>query len=158
MTDAGTAAALNELLSGITAPFVGAAPVNVTVPVAGAPPVIVAGVTVTLDSAAGVTDNDAVFVPPHAPEITVEADAATASVVTENCADIALAGTVTMAGTVAAAVFDELSATGTPPAGAFPINVTVPVTVTPPGTLVALSVRFLSDDAMIASVPVALVA
>src|SRR5206468_9498292 len=158
VTLAGTDAAASELLNAICAPPAGAAPVSVTVPVADPPPATVAGATVTLDNAAGVTDSEAVLLTPKTAEITVEAAAATGCVVTENGADIAFPGTVTIGGTVAAAVFDELSATGTPPAGAFDVNVTVPLTVTPPTALDAPRLRLLTDAETITSVPVALLA
>src|SRR5206468_2913567 len=50
------------------------------------------------------------------------------------------AGTVTLAGTVAAAVKLLASVTTMPPAGAAPLRVTVPVEEFPPVTLVGLSV------------------
>src|SRR3954471_11384798 len=48
--------------------------------------------------------------------------------------------TTTLAGTVASAVFELLSATVTPPVGAAAVSVTVPVTGLPPTTCEALSV------------------
>src|SRR3989454_10979359 len=68
-----------------------------------------------------------------------EADAATALVVTVNGALVAPAGTVTLAGTVAAAVLSLDSETCAPPAGAGPSSVAVPVEVLPPVTVVGLS-------------------
>ena len=63
----------------------------------------------------------------------------TVLVVTVNVAAVAPAVTVTLAGTCAAALLLE-SATAAPPAGAFPLSVTVPVDETPPCTLVGFSV------------------
>ena len=63
-------------------------------------------------------------------------DAATALVLTVNVALVAPAATVTLDGTVAAAVLLLESVTVAPPAGAAPLNVTVPVEEFPPVTLV----------------------
>ena len=67
-------------------------------------------------------------------------DAATALVLTVNVALVAPAATVTLDGTVAAAVLLLESATVAPPAGAGPLNVTAPVEGVPPMTLVGFSV------------------
>ena len=73
-------------------------------------------------------------------------DAATALVLTVKVALVAPAATVTLEGTVAAAVLLLESATCAPPAGAAPLNVTVPVEdCLPPITLVGLSV---SDESV----------
>ena len=64
-------------------------------------------------------------------------DVATALVLTVNVPLLAPAGTVTLDGTWAAAVLLLESATVAPPAGAAPLNVTVPVEdCVPPTTLV----------------------
>jgi hypothetical protein len=68
-------------------------------------------------------------------------DVATALVLTLKVALVALAETVTPGGTLAAAVLLLESVTCAPPAGAGPLNVTVPVEdCTPPVTLVGLRV------------------
>ena len=68
-------------------------------------------------------------------------DAETVLVLTVNVALVAPAATVTLEGTVAAAVLLLESATCAPPAGAAPLNVTVPVEdCVPPISLVGLSV------------------
>src|SRR5437660_8691876 len=73
-------------------------------------------------------------------------DAVTTLVLTVKVALAAPAGTVTLEGTVAAAVLLLESATVAPPAGAAPLNVTVPVEdCVPPITLVGLSV---SDESV----------
>src|SRR5258706_5777677 len=66
-------------------------------------------------------------------------DAVTTLVLTVKVALVAPAGTVTLEGTVAAAVLLLESATCAPPAGAGPLNVTVPVEEFPPATLVGFS-------------------
>ena len=65
-------------------------------------------------------------------------DAVTALVLTVNVALVAPATTVTLEGTRAAVLLLE-SATVAPPAGAAPLNVTVPVEEFPPATLVGFS-------------------
>src|SRR5467141_385149 len=66
-------------------------------------------------------------------------DAATALVLTVNVALVAPATTVTLDGTLAAAVLLLESVTTAPPDGAAPLNVTVPVEEFPPVTLVGFS-------------------
>src|SRR2546429_7642499 len=66
-------------------------------------------------------------------------DAVTTLVLTVKVALVAPAGTVTLEGTVAAAVLLLESATCAPPAGAGPLNVTVPVEEFPPATPVGVS-------------------
>jgi hypothetical protein len=68
-----------------------------------------------------------------------EVDVATAKVVTVNVADVAPCGTVTLAGTVAAAVLLLSSETTAPPDGAALVNVAVPVEELPPPTLAGLT-------------------
>ncbi len=88
----------------------------------------------------GVTVSAAVFVaPPNAPVIVAVVDALTAVVATLNVALVAPAGTVTLAGTVAAAVLLLDSVTDAPPAGAALVNLAVPCAAFPPTTLVGLS-------------------
>ena len=65
--------------------------------------------------------------------------AATTLVLTVKVAPVAPAETVTLEGTLAAVVLLLESATCTPPAGAAPLKVTVPVEEFPPVTLVGFS-------------------
>ena len=67
-------------------------------------------------------------------------DEATVLVVTVKVAAVAPAATVTLGGTVAALVLLLESVTCAPPAGAAPLNVTVPVEEFPLVTLVGLNV------------------
>ena len=131
----GTRAAPVLLLeSDTTAPPVGAAPLNVTVPVDDCvPPVTLVGFSVNEDNvtgggAAGFTMSVAVLVvPPNAALIVTVVAALTALVPTVKLAVVAPAATVTLAGTRAAAVLLLESDTTAPPLGAAPLNVTVPV-------------------------------
>ena len=68
-----------------------------------------------------------------------DVEAVTLLVVTVNVALLAPAATVTLAGTVAAAVLSLERETAAPPLGAGPLRVTVPVEDDPPVTLVGLS-------------------
>src|SRR5882762_4194976 len=123
---AGTVAAGLLLESVTCAPPAGAGPFSVTVPVAGLPPVMLAGLMPSDEITAGTTVKAAVCVaPPDEPEIVADVDAATALVVTLKVALVTPAGTVTLAGTVTAALLLE-SVTCPPPAGAAPFSVTVP--------------------------------
>ena len=72
-------------------------------------------------------------------------DDATPSVVAVNVAVVAPEATVTLAGTVAAAVFEEESVTTAPDGGAFPSRVTVPVELVPPMTVVTERPSEISD-------------
>ena len=72
-------------------------------------------------------------------------DAATAVVLIVKVAVVLAAGTVTLEGTLAAALLLE-SVTSAPPAGAGPLSVTVPVgDCAPPTTLVGLNVSEEAD-------------
>ena len=96
-------------------------------------------VTVSAAVAAGVTVSAFVRVTPAALAVMVATvDAVTPTVLTVNSALVAPAATVTLAGTVAAALALE-SATLNPPAGAADVNVTVPCADVPPVTLVGLT-------------------
>ena len=71
--------------------------------------------------------------------IVTDVDAATAYVVTANVAVVFPAATVTVPGTVAAAVSLLDSTTAAPPAGAGAVNATVPVALVPPVTVPGLT-------------------
>jgi len=91
--------------------------------------------------AGGVTASDAVTVtPPSDAEIVSDVGVVTVCVVTVNVAALLPGGTVTLGGTVAAALLLE-SGTEAPPAGAAALSVTVPPTDVPLVTLAEPSVN-----------------
>jgi len=136
-TVAGTVAAAVLLDVNVTVVATVVAPARVTVPVELVPPRTLVGFNVTLETPAGLTVSVAFSVMAAAfAVITGEATEVTASVVTVNVVLEEPAGTVTDAGTVAAEVMLDDSVTTVPPVGALAFNVTVPVDVPPPITLV----------------------
>jgi hypothetical protein len=140
VTVAGTVAEPSELDIETTAPAGGALPLSVSVAVEETPPPTAVGLKVTDESAAGVVEITTVF--DTAASVAVIVDdlfAATPSVVTVNVAVVAFVATVTVAGTVAHVVSELESATPKPVAPALPFRVTVPVTLLPPTTGLALS-------------------
>ena len=157
-TLAGTVAAAVLLLDRETAkPPAGAGDVSVTVPCDEAPPVTLAGLTATVESDAGgggggggVTVSVALrAAPPNAPLIVRDVDAVTDAVLTVNVALKAPAGTVTLAGTVAALVLLLDSVTTAPPEGAALVRLAVPCEVLPPTTLAGLSAIPASEGAWV---------
>ena len=138
VTLAGTLATVVVLLDSVTiAPPVGAAEVNVAVPVLAAPPTTLVGLTVTEDKLAGGGGGLTVSTAERetalkVPVIDSAVEAVTDVVVTVKVALVAPAATVTLAGTVAAAVLALLRPTTAPPAGAPAVNVTVPCDELPP--------------------------
>ena len=145
VTLAGTLATVALLLdSPTTAPPMGAAAVNVTVPVAPAPPATLVGLVVTEDrlgaAGTGLTVSRAVReTPPRVPEIDSAVEAVTVFVVMLKVALVVPAATVTLAGTTATAVLALLRLTTAPPVGAPPVRVTVPCDELPPTTEVGLT-------------------
>src|SRR6266550_6007268 len=141
----GTLAAPLLLESVTCAPPAGAGPLNVTVPVEDCrPPTTLVGFNVseeTVGRGGGVTVSEAdVLTPPYVAEMVTGVDAATALVLIVKFALLLPAGTVTLEGTLAAALLLE-SITCAPPAGAGPLKVTVPVDdCVPPVTLVGFNV------------------
>jgi len=79
------------------------------------------------------------MLPPNEPVMLTAVGAVTERVVTGNVAEMAPAGTVTLAGTVAAVESAE-SGTIAPPGGAAALNDTVPVAGLPPTTLTVFTV------------------
>src|SRR5918996_536100 len=108
VTFGGTEAAPLLLESATCAPPAGAGPSIITVPATGLPPVTLAWLRLSDATLGGTTVSAAVCVaPPKEPEIVTGVDAATALVVTLKLALVAPAATVTLAGTDAAALFEE---------------------------------------------------
>lgn len=135
VTLAGTEATVgSELVRATVRPPAGAAVAIVTVPVALSPPEMTAGVTETLVrvEGSGVTTRvaqrpDTLY---HAPMETLVVET-TGYVVTGKLALVAPAGIVTPAGTVATEVRELPRVRLSPPNGALPFNVTVPVQASP---------------------------
>lgn len=140
VTVAGTVAEPSELVVETTAPAGGALPFSVSVPVEEAPPPTAVGLNVTDESAAGVVEITTVLDTPASVAVIVDdLFAAAPSVVTVKVFVVVFAVTVTVAGTVAQVVSELESATAKPIAPALPFKVTVPVTLLPPTTGLALS-------------------
>jgi hypothetical protein len=138
--EAGTLATVALLLVSVTTtPAAGAAPVRVTVPVLGVPAVTAVGLSVTDDSAGGLTVSMAALLRPlYVAVIVTEVAVVTVLLVAVKVAVLAPAATLIEAGTVAAAVLLLVSVTTIPPVGAAPFKVIVPVLFAPPITAVGL--------------------
>src|SRR5437879_7019504 len=126
------------------APPTGAAAVSVTVPVLVVPPTTLVGLTVTEDKLAGGGTGLTVSTAERetalkVPVIDSTVEAVTDVVVIEKVALVAPAAMVTLAGTVATAVFALLRPTTAPPAGAPAVSVTVPCDELPPTTEVGVT-------------------
>ncbi len=158
LNDAGTVAAAVLLEWRVTGyPPVGAALEIVTVPVEAVPPTTDVGFKVKVVIVGAVTVSVAVAVEPlSAAVMTDELFVVIASDVAVNVAVVAPAATVTVAGTVAAAVVAELRLTTVPPVRAALPSVTVPVEVAPPSTDVGLNDRPVTVTGVTVSVAVAL--
>jgi hypothetical protein len=154
VTLAGTDAAALLLDKVTVRPPVGAALLNVTVPVNEAPPVTDVGFSVTDPTAGGFTVRGAVWVPPlKVAEMVADAVLATAVVLIVKVAEVAPAATVTLAGTDAAALLLE-RLTLRPPVGAALPRVTVPVAEVPPVTVVGFTVTDETTGGFTVNVPV----
>jgi hypothetical protein len=135
----GTWAEAVLLLCRVTvAPPVGAAPLNVTVPVALLPPTTELGLPLIEDRVAALTVKVVVRVTPKVPEIVTEVFAATGLVVMVKVALVVPPATVMVGGTCAADALLLCRLTTAPPAGAAPFKVTVPVELAPPTTVPGL--------------------
>jgi hypothetical protein len=156
--EAGTLATVALLLvSFTTTPPVGAAPVRVTVPVLDVPAVTDVGLSVTDDSAGGLTVSTAVLLTPlYVAVIVTDVAVVTALLVAVTVAVVAPAATVIEAGTVAAAVLLVVSVTTVTPFGAAPFRVIVPVLFAPPVTAVGLRDKAESATGFTVSVAVLL--
>jgi len=148
------------LVSVTAAPPVAAAPFNVTVPVEvfPFPPVTDVGLRLTELGTGAFTVSVAVCkVLLNVAEIADDVLLATGLVVTANVAVLDPAATVTLEGTVVAAVLLLVNVTTAPPLGAGPFNVTVPVEEVPPVTDVGLRPTELGAGALTVSPAVCVV-
>lgn len=158
MTLPGTVAAVELLDSETAAPPAGAAALKVTVPVEALPLTTLVGLSDSAESVGppgGLTTSVALFIVARIPEIVAVVDTVTVRVVTVKVALLAPAATVTLAGTVIAAVLPA-SGTTAPPVGAAALNVTVPDDEVPPATLVGLNVSAASVGPVTAGVRVSI--
>jgi hypothetical protein len=135
VTLAGTTADALELLNVTTAPAPTAGPVKYTVFVdGGTPPANTAGDKASDDTAIGFTVSvDVLVTPPNAAERVALVRVATMPVAMLNCAEVAPAGIVTLAGTTADAL-ELVNVTVAPFAGAGSVRYTVPIAVAPEAT------------------------
>ena len=114
----------------MTQPPNGAGAVRVAVPVVEMPPGTTVGEIASEVSAGklvGLRVKTVLTVAPYVPEMVTLVSEATELVLTVNVALVCVAGTVTVAGTVAAPVLLLLNVTTAPPAGAAAPSVTIPV-------------------------------
>jgi hypothetical protein len=140
VTFTGTAATeVLLLVSATTAPPDGAAALNVTVPVDPVPPITLVGFTETEETAGGFTVSEVFWLPLYVPVSVTCAVVPTENVVTGNVAEVELAATTTLTGTVATEVLPLVSVTTAPPVGAAALSVAVPVDPVPPVTLVGFN-------------------
>lgn len=148
---AGTVAFVLFELRPTDAPPGPAGPVRVIVPVVEVPPTTAVGLIVMVEMPAALIVRVAVWlVPFRAPvKVTCVTDD-TAVVVMAKLAEVAPAGTVTVAGTVALVELDERVTTVLGPAG--PASVTVPVAGLPPITEVGETVTLVKPAGVIVRV------
>ena len=151
VTFAGTETAVLLLDSATAHPPAGAAVVRRTVPCEAVPPVTVVGLTDTVESdvdgVADVTVSVALAVAPSYVALMVAGvDAVTLVVLIEKVPLVDPAGTVTLAGTVAAAALLARVTTASP-IGAAEVSVTVPTEAVPPITLAGLKETALAAGA-----------
>jgi len=149
VTDVGVVAlALSDARATVMPP-VPAAPLKVTVPIVETPPRTEESERLIPVSVAALIVNGAELVlDPCVAVIFAVTVLETPSVATVKVFDFDPAGTVTVAGTVAFALSDEIETTK-PPDGAGPFNVTVPVELFPPATVVGARVKVVSDGGRI---------
>lgn len=127
------------LVSPTTVPPTGAAAFRVIVPVEGEPPVTLVGFTETEETAGEMTISVVACVPLKLAVMLTGVGEATGNVVTWNVAVVAPADTVTLIGTVAAAVLLLVRVTTAPPEGAAAFSAKVPVEDVPPVTVSGLT-------------------
>ena len=148
LTLAGTLVASESSESDTVAPPLGAAALNVTVPVEELPPTTLVGLTVIAESdALGAASFTVIAANWNTLSIAAESCTVVVkpgNVVTGKLALVAPPGIVTLFGTLAESGRLLPRLTATPTGGAGPASVTVPVAEWPPTTLVGLTVRDVS--------------
>ena len=154
-TVAGTPALVELEVRATAIPPLGAGLPRVMLPVAGDPPISDVGATLSAVTVGATTVKVVLAVTPcKDPEIVAVVVLETPTVLTINVAEVAPAGTVTFAGTVALVEL-ELRTTMVPLVGAGPLSVTVPVDVPPPVTSAGDNLRELSAAAVMFNVALA---
>jgi len=150
----GTLTTAGSLLErAITNPPEGAGALSVTVRTAEAPTATFGRSTLIPLKAIGTTVRVAVFLTPSVAEITTARATVTALVVTAKAAVLSPAAMLTLDGTFAVAVLELVNWMTTPPVGAGPVSVTVPVDPLPPPTSPGLNDTALTTGAFTFSVP-----
>ena len=156
VTEAGTVADPPVAASETVSPPVGAAPLKVTVPVEGDPPATDVGERVSVEITGEVTVRTAVAEVPADVAVMVDVPLS-GKVVTVKLAVVAPDGTVTVAGTVAREVLEEVSVMTSPPVPAALVSVTVAVDGDAPLTLAGLRTRLETAGAFTVTWPVTVV-
>ena len=134
VTVAGTLASALLLNRLTTTPPVGAGPAKVTVPVEGLPPMTVAGLSASDWTVVGFTVRVALCVAaPSVPFIVAITAADTGVVAMVNPVDLDPVATVTLVGRLALVLL-EVKPIASPPVGAGPVRLTVPIDEVPPIT------------------------
>jgi len=153
VTPAGTVTVGSELISDTNTPPAGATTLMVTVPVEVFPPVTFAGMKLTRTTGGGSTVRVCVtMVVPEVAVTVTRVELPTEFATTIKVWAMVPAATVILIGTATAAGLLLIRFTVIPPAGAFPVSVTVPVALCPLARLFGLNVNWDTAAGRIVSV------